>query len=641
MATPPNRLSQVDQALFILRWMLVGCVLILALLMPVFAGENGAIFRTRLVIAAFIGTIFALVGIHLQRNQPESQSPSILSAGLDTLNALLLFWATGGMLPVLLGAGMFPVVVGALRVGRLHSAIAAITLAVGAPLIYWFAISSGGLQLGRGGSALAAGDMAGILLTSAILLLMSVLISVPVARASLGWTNQQARARVHADEADRLRTTREHAHAVYAMAATLNADLNEETVLKAALDVGVLGLRERGPNARPVSAVLLRDAQADVLRVASARRMPRSDMQRQVPGQTGVLAQAIQGRTPVFASTVHDDPELGDFVAFQEARSVLCVPLHSSAESYGVLVFGSTIPNAFSEEHVELLTAIGNQTTIALQNAILYQTLVEEKERILEVEEDARKQLSRTLHDGPTQSVAAIAMRVNYIRRLFERQPDLVPPELQKVEELARQTSREIRQMLFTLRPLVLETQGLIPALGELAKKLGETYGQAVLLNLEDDVDRLITPDDQILIFNIVDEAVNNARKHAEAEHIWVRLNRQDEYLILEIQDDGVGFDMGEVDANYDQRGSLGMINLRERAELLAGTLEIESAEGLGTKVTLTTKIDPDLRDAAADEDDEDDEGADVLAALRREALRMSGSGNHDNAPEAGQSAIP
>jgi signal transduction histidine kinase len=208
------------------------------------------------------------------------------------------------------------------------------------------------------------------------------------------------------------------------------------------------------------------------------------------------------------------------------------------------------------------------------------------------VEEDARKQLSRELHDGPTQSVAAIAMRVNYIRRLLERQPEQVPPELQRVEELARQTSREIRHMLFTLRPLVLETRGLVPALEELARKLQETYGQQVLVQVQPGVDRYISSDDQNLLFNVVDEAVNNARKHAEAEHIWVRLNRQDRYLILEVQDDGVGFDVGEVDANYDQRGSLGMINLRERAELLDGTLEIESAEGRGTRVTLTALID-------------------------------------------------
>jgi len=102
------------------------------------------------------------------------------------------------------------------------------------------------------------------------------------------------------------------------------------------------------------------------------------------------------------------------------------------------------------------------------------------------------------------------------------------------------------------------------------------------------------------VLFNIVEEAVNNARKHAEAEHIWVRLTRQDQYLILEIQDDGVGFDIGEVDANYDQRGSLGMLSLRERAELLDGTLRIESAEGKGTRVTLIVEIEPEMLEAGS-----------------------------------------
>ena len=304
-----------------------------------------------------------------------------------------------------------------------------------------------------------------------------------------------------------------------------------------------------------------------------------------------MLGLALRQAEPVFASDAQRDPELRYFVAFQDARSILCVPLRAGYDSFGVLVFGSTMPNAFGEEHVELLTAIASQATIALQNASLYQNLLEEKERIIDVEEDARRQLSRDLHDGPTQQVAAIAMRVNYIRRLLERDPEQVPPELQKVEELARQTTKEIRHMLFTLRPLVLETQGLVPALRELAKKLHETHEQNVIIQVQDGLEAYIDTGDESVLFNIVDEAVNNARKHAQAAHIWVRLARQDNYLLLEVEDDGVGFDLGEVDANYDQRGSLGMINLRERSELLNGTLRFESAEGKGTKVSMIAPI--------------------------------------------------
>jgi signal transduction histidine kinase len=85
---------------------------------------------------------------------------------------------------------------------------------------------------------------------------------------------------------------------------------------------------------------------------------------------------------------------------------------------------------------------------------------------------------------------------------------------------------------------------------------------------------------------------VNNARKHAEAAHIWVRLKLvQPDMALLSVEDDGVGFNVGAVDANYENRGSLGMINMRERAELLNGILHIDSAEGKGTRINIAIPL--------------------------------------------------
>ena len=90
---------------------------------------------------------------------------------------------------------------------------------------------------------------------------------------------------------------------------------------------------------------------------------------------------------------------------------------------------------------------------------------------MVEVEEDARTKLARDLHDGPTQSISAIAMRLNFVRLLLGRDPQKVKDELFKLENLARRTTKEIRTMLFTLRPVVLETQGLAAAVEQLAEK--------------------------------------------------------------------------------------------------------------------------------------------------------------------------
>jgi signal transduction histidine kinase len=133
---------------------------------------------------------------------------------------------------------------------------------------------------------------------------------------------------------------------------------------------------------------------------------------------------------------------------------------------------------------------------------------------------------------------------------------------------------------------LVLETSGLIPALESIAEKMSETYDQKVILEAKEEVIEDMEVGKQGIIFYIVEEAVNNARKHAEAEHIWVRLvAHSSEVVIVEIQDDGVGFNIGAVDSDYENRGSLGMVNMRERAEMLNGALQIDSEEGKGTRI--------------------------------------------------------
>jgi signal transduction histidine kinase len=382
---------------------------------------------------------------------------------------------------------------------------------------------------------------------------------------------------------------REKTRAITEMATALGSTLNYEKVLNAAIEAGRLGMRDHAGK-RLTSAILI-FRESGELEVATGRGLTRNDEGRVVPGKEGIIGRALREGTPILGKEARKDPELQYFVAFQAVRSILCIPLRARYDNFGVLLYGSDVADAFTEDHMDLLAAIGTQVTIALQNAVLYRNLVQEKERIVDVEEDARKKLARDLHDGPTQNVSAIAMRMSYIYRLLERKPEDVPAELKKVEELARKTTKEIRNMLFTLRPLVLESQGLTAALNQLSEKLQETHNQAVAINVGGDVERVLDSHQQGVIFYIVEEAVGNARKHAEAELISVNVHRQEDVVVVQIADNGVGFDTGAVDANYDQRGSLGMVNMRERAALLDASLRIESAEGKGTTITILVPI--------------------------------------------------
>jgi signal transduction histidine kinase len=181
---------------------------------------------------------------------------------------------------------------------------------------------------------------------------------------------------------------------------------------------------------------------------------------------------------------------------------------------------------------------------------------------------------------------------------MLTRDPGAAGEELVHIEELARRTTKEIRHMLFTLRPLVLETQGLVAALNSMAEKMKETYSQDVLVEVDPTILSNMEMGKQSVIFYLVEEAVTNARKHAHSNHIWVNLHLVEKSIaLLEVRDDGSGFDVAAVMRAYDQRGSLGMVNLRERTELVNGVLNVESTTGRGTRVQVYIPLDEEAAD--------------------------------------------
>jgi signal transduction histidine kinase len=305
-----------------------------------------------------------------------------------------------------------------------------------------------------------------------------------------------------------------------------------------------------------------------------------------------VVYESIASSTPTTSRSPSTDAELQLFEGFRDCKTALSVPLHTGPTTYGVMVIGSTRQDAFNPTQIELMQTVANQATASLQNAQLYHSLVDERNRIVNIEKLARAKLAGELHDGPTQGVATIAMRVSYIRQLAKRKPEEIGDELYQVEELARRTAKEIRHLLFTLRPVTLESQGLEPALRQLAEKMQETYNQQVEIVFLDNCSDLLDLETATTLFSIVVEAVGNARKHAQAETIWVRAGIQDDTLLVEVEDNGIGFDVEQAMAAARSRaGHLGLVNLQDRAALVEGTLDIQSSPGAGAKVTVSVPM--------------------------------------------------
>jgi signal transduction histidine kinase len=377
---------------------------------------------------------------------------------------------------------------------------------------------------------------------------------------------------------------------IYSLISKLTATLKYQKVLEIALDLGSRVLATPNvPAEKLVSAVLLfaeSEYERPVLTIGAARHFTQSDFRAVLPGTNGLIGEVIEEGLPKSTDDITSDPELNRIVALRTCKVGYCLPLRAGLDTYGVLLFAHSDANFFTQSKCELLEIISHQAVIAIQNARLYSDIQQEKARMIEIQEQEHKKLARDLHDGPTQSMAAIAMRLNFARRLLERDPKATADELLKIEELARRTTKEIRHMLFTLRPLELESEGLIGALKAMAEKTHETYDQNVIVEAEENVVSQLEMSRQTIIFYIAEEAINNACKYAQADHIWIRMKGFNQDLILlEIQDDGLGFDKKAVESNYDQRGSLGLKNMTERAEMVNGVFQLDSAVGKGTTI--------------------------------------------------------
>lgn len=299
---------------------------------------------------------------------------------------------------------------------------------------------------------------------------------------------------------------------------------------------------------------------------------------------------ALHGE-PVIANDVASDRRFSRRVDVRTGfltRSILAVPMQTRGKTIGVLEVLNKYDEDFDEEDLRLLLALAAEAAIAIENARLYQSLREERDRILSVQERVRHELNRKLHDGTVQLLAAIAMGIDHVERLLQLKPDAVYAELEALRKLTRQATREARMLLFELRPVVLESQGLVPALQRYVEQLEQNEPFQVHFDAGGWDEKL---DQQVAgaIFAIVQEAVNNTRKHAKANNLWIRIRETNTQLVIHIEDDGLGFDVAVVERDYDKRDSFGLLNMRERATLIEGALSVESSEVMPEQGTLVT----------------------------------------------------
>jgi signal transduction histidine kinase len=309
-----------------------------------------------------------------------------------------------------------------------------------------------------------------------------------------------------------------------------------------------------------------------------------------MPAEAGVAGWVVTHGEPLVVNDPAADPRFYPEVSAQvgfPTVSLACVPMAARGKTVGVLeVLNKENGQRFGEDDVSLLMAVASQAAISIENARLYSELAEERDRILDVEQEVRNQLARDLHDGPAQLLASLIMRLRLGLRLLDQGRAEARAELAALEPLLERTLREVRTMLFDLRPVILEARGLVAAVEEYARRQREE-GFDVRLSVKGESRRL-RQNSERAIFAIVQEAISNSRKHSGADGAVIRLNFEEGRLSVEVHDDGAGFDLQAVEASYATRGSLGLLNMRERAQAIGGQLVLTSEPGQGTSLCLT-----------------------------------------------------
>lgn len=205
-------------------------------------------------------------------------------------------------------------------------------------------------------------------------------------------------------------------------------------------------------------------------------------------------------------------------------------------------------------------------------------------ERVIRAQEEERRRVAREIHDGPAQAMANVVLRAEICERLFAEGRKETAQELSQLKDLVKDSLRELRKIIFDLRPMALDDLGLVPTLYRYLTNLREHEGVPVYLELAGKEVRL-PPAVEVALFRLAQEAVNNARKHAQARRIDLRLDFGGSGVTLSVADNGVGFDLAAMQAECGDRESFGLMSMKERIDLVDGEFAVTSEPGRGTRI--------------------------------------------------------
>lgn len=315
----------------------------------------------------------------------------------------------------------------------------------------------------------------------------------------------------------------------------------------------------------------------------------------------GIAGRVAQSGKAILLEDISTDSRVAhpDLVSTEGLKAFICVPIRAKDNILGVINVASHRARRFTSTDLHLLHSIGDQLGVAIQQAILYERLRKARERyrkltrqILVAQEDERKRLARELHDETSQTLSGLTLQLQALVDMAEKSSgdtELITG-LKKVQSLAVQVHTEVRRLMADLRPSLLDTLGLIPAIRQLA----DTRLRPLNINVSVEAigtERRLDPEVETGLFRVAQGSIGNIIEHSKAKNAIIAVEYRDNELVLRITDDGQGFDVSDItDVEESGRGR-GLFSMRERIMLLGGSASVESKIGQGTTVWASVPI--------------------------------------------------
>jgi two-component system sensor histidine kinase DegS len=331
--------------------------------------------------------------------------------------------------------------------------------------------------------------------------------------------------------------------------------------------------------------IALLDEATGVISYPYLHHLPAELMKVTVAKGEGLAGQVIATGAP---SVINDYPAYpGRIAPFVEGgvKSVLAVPIATSGRVFGVLgIVTLTDRRDFSERDVSVLSGVARQAAVAIENARLYEAMRSYTRQILTAQEEERKRIARELHDDTAQGLVALSRQLDGLLSATEDDPARVQQRLRDLRQLTAQISQDVRRFSQDLRPSTIDDLGLLPTLEALTTRMSQDDHVEVHLEVKGERRRL-SPEVELVLFRIAQEALTNVRKHSGATRVSTTVEFGDSVVRVTVADNGRGFTVPERTGDLVETGKLGLTGMLERAHLAGGTVSVHSEPGQGTTV--------------------------------------------------------